>query len=66
MYAIRSHAITFLIDDLLILLIIGSKEGYSLLHLECVFESLVNLPLVVTLLGQDERCRVGREAAVVH
>ena len=51
MNAIRSHAITFLIDDLLILLVIGSEEGYSLLHIKCVLESLVDLPLVVTLLG---------------
>ena len=65
MDAIRSYSITFLVDDLLVLVIIGPQEGDGLLHVEGVLESLVNLPLVVPLLRQYEGCRVGRVGARV-
>lgn len=58
MNAKRSHSITFLVNNLLVLLVICSEEGNSLLHIEGVFESLINLPFVIALLSKDEWRRV--------
>lgn len=54
MNAIRSHSITFFVDNLLVFRIVGPEEGNGLLHFKSIFEALINLPLVVALLSKNE------------
>ena len=52
--------LTFSLDDLLIIGVIGSEEGYGLSGVEGLLQLVVYLPSVVALLNQDEGRRVGR------
>ncbi len=66
MNAIRSHSITFFVDNLFVFRVVSPEEWYCLLHFKCIFEALINLPLIITLLSKNEGCRVRWETAVVR
>ncbi len=58
--------LVFLDNDLLVFRVISSEEGDGLLHFKCVLEALVDLPLVIALLNQDEGSGIGRKVAIVN
>jgi hypothetical protein len=56
---VNLRQLTFSLDDLLVLGVICTEEGNRLAGIECLLQFIVNLPSVVTLLHQNEGCRVG-------